>query len=63
MKTATISKKKFVSFLLYGMFERVVTDHEIDEETLATMKKLRQGKGSCGKDEEGSRRRRRRRMF
>jgi hypothetical protein len=27
------------------------------------MKKLRQGKGSCGKDEEGSRRRRRRRMF
>jgi hypothetical protein len=41
IKTATISKKKFITFVLLGMFERVVTDHGIDEETLATMKNLR----------------------
>jgi hypothetical protein len=56
-KTATISKKKFASYILLGLFERVVGEHGIDEENNNLMKKLRQGQGSCGKS------RRRRRLF
>lgn len=42
-KTATISKKRFSTYVLLGFFERVVTDHGVEEDTLNAMKKIRQG--------------------
>jgi len=40
-KTATISKKKFALYVLLGFFERVVSDHGVEEDTLNSMKKIR----------------------
>jgi hypothetical protein len=44
--------------MLLGMFERVVEEHGIDEESLNIMKKMRAGKkGGCGKEKTKRKRR------